>query len=231
MDTIPVELFQRIARFCRKKRDISSFSATCTLALASIRPVLFESIQIVAVEGHYPRTVSLSKSNLASLVRVISFHFYPHSDLCKWRPLLILFTHVRRILLSTISKQLEEDHVQGFQDLLVGLSSLSTIRSLHVYGGDMPDVKDVQFHSLDCIHLLECSFVPPDPNSPPRQRWFPSTLSLGVCDWTSAQKFVGTRNVRTLVIDWPEMKAVLECDFPHIHSLALQRAYPSLSTL
>jgi len=52
-----------------------------------------------------------------------------------------------------------------------------------------------------------------------------------MCDWTSAQQFIGTRNVRTLVIDWPVMKAVLECDFPHIQSLALQRVYPSLSTL
>jgi len=52
-----------------------------------------------------------------------------------------------------------------------------------------------------------------------------------MCDWTSAQQFIDTRNVRTLVIDWPEMKAVLECDFPHIHSLALQRAYLFLSTL
>jgi len=158
MDNLPFELFQRIARFCGNKEDLSSFSATCTLALASVRPVLFESIQIVATRAGYTKTLGLSNSDLASLVRFVSFHFYPKCNLSLWHPLLILFTHMRRILLSTITDQLEQDRVQGFRDLLAGLSSLSTIRTLHVYGGNMPDVKDVQFQSLDCIHLLECSF-------------------------------------------------------------------------
>jgi hypothetical protein len=245
MDDLPVELVQRIGRFCNRKQDLSSFAATCTLALVSVRPILFESISIITTMAlQYDMMLSLSESNLAILVREIYFYFTPSCDLSQWPHLLVLFTHMRRILLSTSTRigngrRLQGDEVHGFHNLITGLSSLSTIRSLHVYGGDMPDV---QFHSLNTIHLCDCSFSQSDTSNPPSQRWLPSTLSLGVCefpctlfpgvfDWTCMRQFIGTQNVQTLVIDWPEMRPVFDCDFPNIKSLVLQRAYPSLSTL
>lgn len=230
MDTLPAELLQRIGRFSTQL-NMSSFASTSSWILESVRPVLFESITIeTAVSQCYHRKVALGKSVLRLLVRNVYFYFTPTCDISQWKMILTPFTRMRNIVLSMAfsyrHKRIERDNVHHFHDLVAGISSISTIRSLYVHGGDMPDV---QFDSLDTIHLRDCSFSIPDSTNAPK--WFPSTLALGGCDWTWAQKVIGTQNVHTLVIDWPQMRPVFKFDFPNIKSLVLQSAYPSISTL
>ena len=142
MDTLPIELLQWIGRLSMQS-NMSFFAATFSWISESVWPALFESITIdTTISSQYDLKLALSESILRLLVQDVYFYFTPICDIFQWKTILIFFICMWNIVLSmnrwNKQRQVEGDNIHHFYNLVPGISSLSTIWSLYVYGGNMP---------------------------------------------------------------------------------------------